>query len=299
MNPAAFKNIGQDQSGTQNRIVAAVQRAASRTGVDFSFLMKKAETESSLDPKAQAKTSSARGLFQFIESTWLSMVKQHGARFGLGDLAEKIDMRGGKPCVDDCDLRDKILALRDDPEISALMAGAYSAQNKEYLERETGGKASSTDLYLAHFLGAKGAAQFISARHENPGAAAADILPQAARANKNVFFDKATGQARSLDQVYALFAQKFAGGTQIASTKTSDRATPPSPPSPGGVSSTPPSSAGNALVRAPAAAPALTVARAQAHPSSVAEHAAQSLPSLSRLSPATLMMLLDITGEIA
>ena len=64
----------------------AIQVAARRTGVSFDFLVKQAETESGFDPRAKASTSSATGLYQFLEGTWLSMVRQHGAgeRLNLG-----------------------------------------------------------------------------------------------------------------------------------------------------------------------------------------------------------------------
>ena len=48
----------------------AIKNAAAKTGVNFTYLMEKAAVESSFNPDAKAKTSSATGLFQFIEQTW-------------------------------------------------------------------------------------------------------------------------------------------------------------------------------------------------------------------------------------
>ncbi|MEG0819994.1 MAG: transglycosylase SLT domain-containing protein, partial [Brevundimonas sp.] len=56
-------------------VEAAIRRASSTTGVDFDFLMKTARRESAMNPSARAGTSSASGLFQFIEQTWLATVK--------------------------------------------------------------------------------------------------------------------------------------------------------------------------------------------------------------------------------
>ena len=72
----------------------AVQLASARSGVDFAYLMAKASAESGLDASAQAKTSTATGLFQFTEGTWLSMVREHGAKYGLGRQAEKLEALG-------------------------------------------------------------------------------------------------------------------------------------------------------------------------------------------------------------
>jgi hypothetical protein len=207
------------QNVAPQRVIQAVQKASQRTGVDFSFLMEKAAAESSFDPKAKAKTSSATGLYQFIESTWLNMVKKHGEKYGLGDYAEKIDIKNGRPCVEDCD-RDEILNLRNDPEIAALMAGEFTAENKSYLKRNVGGDVGSTELYFAHFMGAGGAAKFLNSRNVNGDVKAADIFPAAAKANKNVFFDRKTGEARSLDQVYAYFDKKFTSDAPAAKKST-------------------------------------------------------------------------------
>lgn len=205
-------NIAQQyQKLAPKEIVQAVQIAARRTGADFAFLMQKASAESSFNPTAKAKTSSATGLYQFIESTWLNMVKKHGAKFGLEEYANKIEMKNGKAvCTSDCDRRD-ILALRNDPTISALMAGVFTAENQAHLEKNTQGKVGSTELYFAHFMGAGGAAKFLNSRAVNGHAIAADIFPAAAKANKNVFYDSQTGKARTLNEVYAFFDKKFGG----------------------------------------------------------------------------------------
>jgi hypothetical protein len=190
-------------------VIQAVQSAARKTGADFAFLMQKASAESSFNPTAKAKTSSATGLYQFIESTWLNMVKKHGDKFGLGDYADKIEMKNGKAvCPSDCDRKD-ILALRNDPEIAALMAGAFTSENKAHLQKNTKGGVGATELYFAHFMGAGGAAKFLNSRSADGEAIAAELFPVAAGANKNVFYDRATGKPRTLNEVYAFFDRKF------------------------------------------------------------------------------------------
>src|SRR5581483_8758028 len=71
-----------------NQVVAALRKAAAATGSDFHYLLGTAMRESSLKPAAQSSTSSAGGLFQFIDQTWLGLVKNHGAKYGLGALAD-------------------------------------------------------------------------------------------------------------------------------------------------------------------------------------------------------------------
>lgn len=196
-------------------VTAAVKNAAEKTGVDFSFLMQKAQTESSFDPNAKSKTSSATGLFQFVDQTWLATVKEHGAKYGLADEAAKIQMKDGKAVVADPKAKQEILNLRKDPEISALMAGEFCSDNQDYLESNTSCEVGATELYLAHFMGAGGAAKFLNSREVNGNAVAAQIFPAAAKANKSIFYDK-SGQPRTLNQIYDSFAQKFSDGTSAS-----------------------------------------------------------------------------------
>ncbi len=61
-------------------VTKAIYSASDKTGIDFGYLMKQASVESSFDIDAQAKTSSARGLYQFLSYTWLDMVNRHGGK---------------------------------------------------------------------------------------------------------------------------------------------------------------------------------------------------------------------------
>lgn len=198
------------------KVINAVQKASTRTGVDFAFLMEKASAESNFNPTAKSKSSSATGLFQFIENTWLSMVKRHGDEFGLGDYADQIEMKNGRCCVEDDEMKKKILSLRNDPEISALMAGVFTAENKAYLEKNTQCDVGSTEMYLAHFMGAGGATKFLNCRDYDGDAVAAKLFPKQAHANKNIFYDRKTGHARTLDQIYDIFDKKFTDGPSTA-----------------------------------------------------------------------------------
>lgn len=200
-----LSNIVERWAGAAPGVVRAIQNASTRTGVSFDYLMNKARQESSFNPAAKAKTSSATGLFQFIDATWLQAVKTYGDQFGLGDLAAKISSDGK---VADSGTRQKILSLREDPTTAANLTAAMTKDNADFLSTSLGGKVGENELYMAHFMGLGGANKFLKARMENPFQPAADLFPAAASANKNVFYD-ASGRKRSLDQVYDFFASKF------------------------------------------------------------------------------------------
>lgn len=208
-------NIMQRWKGASDAVVGAIQAASQRTGVSFDYLMNKAQQESSFNPTAKAGSSSATGLFQFIESTWLSAVKSYGDQFGLGNFAAKISDDGK---VSDAATRKQILDLRKDPSIAANMTAAMTKDNASYLETSLGGKIGQNELYLAHFMGLNGAEKFLKAKQANPLQPAADLFPAAASANKNVFYDQ-SGRKRSISEVYDFFAKKMdpagAGGNPV------------------------------------------------------------------------------------
>lgn len=215
-NPSSLlaASVSRSTHGIDPNVVDAIARASRAAHVDFGYMMAQAKQESDFQPTAKASTSSASGLFQFIESTWLSAVKQFGAKYGLGQYADQITTGGGGPHVSSPALRQQILSLRNDPTISADLAAEMAHANTETLAQNLGHAPSSTALYLAHFLGASGATQLVKTAETAGGTKAADLLPQAAAANHSVFYDKATGAAKTVAQIYSSFAEKL--DTQIA-----------------------------------------------------------------------------------
>jgi hypothetical protein len=206
-----------------NSVVSAIRQGADRTGAGFDYLLKTAQRESSLEPDAKAKTSSATGLFQFIEQTWLSMVKQEGPRPGLSNLANAISESGdGRLTVSDPAAREKILQLRNDPQVASVMAGALTQKNRDQLASTLGRQPHAGELYMAHVLGARGASELIRGATSDPTRSAAKDFPEAAAANRSIFFDK-TGRARSAQEVYGVLAASHAN-TQLAAAATAPNA---------------------------------------------------------------------------
>ncbi len=191
-----------DASAVPDRLAQAFRAASTASGTPFDYLLGTAMRESALDPGARAATSSATGLFQFIESTWLQLIKEEGPRHGLGNAAAAIERtpRGGYR-VADPEARRAILALRGDPEVSALMAGEFTRRNSDTLSARLGREPSSGELYAAHFLGAGGAAALITATAVTPQRAAVELFPEQAAANRPIFFRR-DGVPRSVAEVY-------------------------------------------------------------------------------------------------
>lgn len=205
-----------DTTSVASRIELAFQSASTSTGTSFDYLVKTAARESSFNPSAKAKTSSATGLFQFIESTWLETMKEAGPKHGLEKFSDQIQRsKSGKYYVSDSSMRREILDLRKDPEISSMMAGALTQKNSQYLERKIGREPTDGELYMAHFLGAHGASKLIDATAANPDMRADKAFSPQARANKAIFYHR-NGKARSMQEVYEVIVSKHDAVSMIA-----------------------------------------------------------------------------------
>ncbi len=186
-----------------DQITQALKAASRRTGTEFDYLLQTAKRESGLNAAAKASTSSATGLFQFIEGTWMETLKASGAKYGLGDVAAAIQKSpSGRYDVPDPKARAAILALRTNPVAAALMAGELTQANAQKLQARLGREPTQGELYIAHFLGAGGGGQLISAAINRPNDIASQQFPAAAKANPSIFYTSG-GKARTFAQVYS------------------------------------------------------------------------------------------------
>ena len=210
------------------RVTSALKTAAQATGAGFDYLLRTARRESSLNPTAQAPTSSARGLFQFIDQTWLEVLKEEGPKLGLADAASDVSRTAsGRYTVADPGRKAELLAMRDDPSASALLAGAFTRRNAAQMTNGLGRAPTEGELYAAHFLGAQGATDLVKLATATPGASAATAFPAQASANRAIFYDN--GRARSASEVYArLTATPSGQATAVApaAARTASAAAP-------------------------------------------------------------------------
>lgn len=194
-------------------LATALTSAGDRSGVDFDYLLQTAMRESSLNPEARAATSSAVGLFQFLEGTWLQTMKQEGPRLGYQAYADQIQVTSsGDYVVADPSVKAQILNLRENPQVASDLAAAFTRSNGEYLQQAFGRMPSPGELYIAHFLGAQGAERMFQAGLENPDQVAVNLFPRQAAANQSIFYDQA-GNPRTIRQVYQVLVAKHEGGT--------------------------------------------------------------------------------------
>lgn len=217
--------------------------------------------ESNGDPTAQNPNSSAAGPGQFINSTWLSTVKQHAPEVAQG-LSD-----------------DQILALKNDPQLAAQpqnvalakqMTAGYAADNQAYLAKQ-GLPVTPATTYLAHFAGPQGAAKVLQA---DPNASASDILGPAVVA-ANPFLKGMTAQG-----VQAWAAKKMGAQSPVIAPQNAAPGTPSAPPAAPLPQQQQPIFA-SAAPQAPAAAPSIPTPQGQQP-----IFARQQAPNLSALKAA-------------
>jgi len=182
----------------KRELVETVVRAARNTDTDPTLLMSIADKESAFAPTVKASTSSATGLFQFIDSTWLRVVRDFGAQHGLEKEAAAIDSSDGPPSIADPAARRRILGLRNDPYLSAILAAEMLKHDAAHIAARIGRELSDGETYLAHFLGPSDAEKFITKLVSEPRYAAPKLLPKPARANRSIFFVAAKRRAGGL-----------------------------------------------------------------------------------------------------
>ena len=115
------------------------------------------KVESNGDPNAKNKRSSATGLGQFLNETWLDLIRTHRPDLAKGRTA------------------DEILELRRDPNVARELTVRFTEQNAGMLKKR-GLPVSAATLYLAHFAGGAGAVAILSALED---ADAASVMASA------------------------------------------------------------------------------------------------------------------------
>jgi hypothetical protein len=192
-------------------VLQSIRSASATTGVDFKFLLAQASLESGFQPDVRSRRSSASGLFQFTNQTWLNMMRDHGQKYGQGALASAITTQpNGKLAVEDKATEKQILDLRRDVELSAHMAAELTKSNAAQLEKALRRKPSAADLHLSLLLGATGAVRFLKAHQTDAAASAAELVPAAARQNPTIFYDSGH-TPKTVAAVYQRIEERLAG----------------------------------------------------------------------------------------
>ncbi|MGY4503812.1 hypothetical protein ACVWYH_007769 [Bradyrhizobium sp. GM24.11] len=216
-NSSASQMAATDSS---RRVAGAIKQASNQTGVSFEYMLTTAKMESDFDPSAGATTSSAHGLYQFIDQTWLGTVKEAGTQLGYGNYSDAITRTSsGTYTVDDPFMKRSIMKLRDDPEAASSMAAALTQSNSFKLTGLLGRRPCDSELYMAHFMGVGGAAKLIANAEDNPQAVGARLFPNAASANRSIFYAK-DGRARSVSEVYSVLNARYASASNAKSTRS-------------------------------------------------------------------------------
>lgn len=176
-----------DPSLPPKRVAALISE---RTWVKPDFIEQLVKKESGWNTDAKANSSSATGLTQFIDNTWVSEMKR---------LAPRTGFRGS-----DADA----LALRSDPRWSLYVGIEHSKDNANTLRQRLGSDPTYKDVYLAHFFGVDKAASFIRQNRKDSNKQADVLFPKEAQSNPSIFYSN-SGQPRTVGEVYDRLTSGF------------------------------------------------------------------------------------------
>lgn len=155
--------------------------AARRIGIDPQILVKIAGFESNFSTAArpistsrpQLNTvrqwdgtmaiSSAYGLGQFLDGTWLEMVRKHGGKYGVENADSLTRAQANAP------------GIRDNPRLQAAMLAEFTRENLAAGAR-LGGPDPDANVYAMHNLGSADARKFLEALRATPNARADQVL---------------------------------------------------------------------------------------------------------------------------
>lgn len=195
------------KNGNDPAALQAILDASEDTGVDFDLLLTKAILESQLGKynKPINVNGGARGLYQYLPDTWLTVFSWYADQYEGGkykSLADQITFdSNGRPQISDNTVRNKILDLRSDFYMSAFIkAMQVKYEEGPYLKKLLNRDPTLTDYYLIHFLGMPRATRFFRYLEKHPGWTASHKLSREARYNRGVFYNGR--HARSFQQVY-------------------------------------------------------------------------------------------------
>ncbi|WP_050808159.1 transglycosylase SLT domain-containing protein [Asticcacaulis biprosthecium] len=182
-------------------LVALVAREGFEAGMDPRYLVRLAQRESNFDPFAGAQTSTAFGLFQFTENTWLCSLKEFGPALGVSGAEAIWRNRRGVCETSTRGERARLLALRSDASLSTKVAAAFSLKNYRVLSSEFGRRPSASELYMLHFFGQDAGLRFLEGYALRPYLPASLLVPDAAASNGRIFFTSG-GRPRTVGEVF-------------------------------------------------------------------------------------------------
>ncbi len=182
-------------------LAALVAREGFNAGLDPSYLVRLANRESHFDPLAESPTSTAAGLFQFTDNTWLCSLREFGPGLGVVGSDQIWRTRRGVCETSPHSERSRLLALRSDPVVSTRIAAAFSLRNYRVLMAQFGHRPTGTELYVLHFLGENVGVRFLQTYRDYPNTSALSLSKAGAFANPEIFFNGSAG-SRSVKEVF-------------------------------------------------------------------------------------------------
>ena len=189
-NHGASAVLNRHQDALADQIAILARSGGTKGRHEFAALLSLVAGESAFKPHAENHRTGAQGPFQFVKSTWLSLLRTHGAVLGIKPalIAQIVEGANGRPTIANHAVLRELLSLRNDFAISAQAAAFYLDDNRAALARSLHRAPTDAEVRLSFLLGPHGAAKLIRSAERTPETPAASIVPRAAAANPRLFY---------------------------------------------------------------------------------------------------------------
>ncbi|PCJ02649.1 MAG: hypothetical protein COB14_01435 [Alphaproteobacteria bacterium] len=226
-NKKRYKNLADSLKlylTTQNRnpsLINDIYDASITTQTDFELLLITAMIESDLGRVTKSSTSSARGIFQYIEPTWLILIKRYGVRIGKKTYADTIEINTESylpEMIRHSQFTKKdVLDLRNNTKIASLIK-AYQLKDEAKIvaKYKAGQRINATDHYIVHMLGLSQARTFYALLRNESSNILTNLnnkgFKEAIRLNPTFFYsaqNKALGATEAYTQFHRKVSQQY------------------------------------------------------------------------------------------
>lgn len=161
-------------------VIDSIVEGARIVGVDPKLMLQLAKAESAFGANTAQSQSSAKGIFQIIDSTWAQHQSQFSQKYGIP------------------------LTSPYDPLSASVFSAAYV---KDVIEPKLGYEPSATDVYMMYVFGPAGGKNLLDERRKDPNQLSVDVQSKKGygsaqiRANPAYFYDR-QGRAKTLEETY-------------------------------------------------------------------------------------------------
>jgi hypothetical protein len=204
--PAKTETAPQISGSIEQRfeaIRAKITEFSAQAGVSPGLVAKIMRIESNFNPNTKASSSSARGLGQFIDETWIEMVLRYGKKYGITGSGTNGEITAADA-----------KSQRANIDLQIAMTAEFTKHGLALHEKFKSANAYSEDasVYAHHNLGLSEASKLLQALRDNPTQRVEKVLQKSSIRNNPSLYKN----GQTVAQVYEVLVKKMQAGEKYA-----------------------------------------------------------------------------------